>query len=239
MILRNIEFIESYNMDNVYNNNELPMSMIHHIFDTYLGSDYKLLIHKEGSTDEDRRKVLSIELMMISGMEDYFRGVLLSRKFKVILCDEACKRGYVGTLKWAHENGCPWDTDTCRYAAKFGHLHCLQWAHENGCPWDTDTCRYAAEFGHLHCLQWARENGCPWNTDTCRYAAKNGHLNCLQWAHENGCQWNVDTCAYAARNGHLHCLQWAHENGCPWDRDICLHNASSVEVFTWILSTAV
>jgi hypothetical protein len=43
----------------------LPMQLIHHIFDTYLGTAYKLLIHKEGSSDEDRSKVLSIELIMM------------------------------------------------------------------------------------------------------------------------------------------------------------------------------
>ena len=96
----------------------LPILLIHHIFDIYLGTGYKLLIHKEGSSDEDRSKLLSIELIMISRMEDYFKDVLLSNKFKRVLCKEASKRGYVSTLKWARENGCPWgsniwDSDPC------------------------------------------------------------------------------------------------------------------------------
>ena len=143
IISTRIEFIESFNMEN-HDNNEidknskilLPMSLIHHIFDTYLDIDYKLLIHKEGSSNEDRCKVLSIELIMISRMEDYFKEVLISDKFKRILCDEASKRGYVTTLKWARENGCDWDSWTCMYAAKNGHLNCLKWARENGCDWD-------------------------------------------------------------------------------------------------------
>jgi hypothetical protein len=57
-------------MDNDDNNNDnenlLPMSLIHYIFDTYFGIGFKRLIHKEGSTDEDRSKVLSIELIMLS-----------------------------------------------------------------------------------------------------------------------------------------------------------------------------
>jgi len=28
-------------------------------------------------------------------------------------------------------------------------LKCLQFAHENGCPWDEDTCLEAADNGHL------------------------------------------------------------------------------------------
>ena len=114
----------------------LPISLIHYIFDTYIGNNYNLLIHKEGSTDNDRSKLLSIELIMISRMEDYFKDVLLSIKFKRILCDEACKRGYLNTLKWARENDCDWDSWSCMYAAQNNHLHCLQWARENGCDWD-------------------------------------------------------------------------------------------------------
>ena len=52
---------------------------------------------------------------------------------------------------------------TCSYAAKNGHLDCLKYAHENGCPWDEDTCTNAAENGHLDCLIYAHENGCPWD----------------------------------------------------------------------------
>ena len=39
-------------------------------------------------------------------------------------------------LKWARENGCPWDTMTCADAAQYGHLDVLKWAIENGCDYD-------------------------------------------------------------------------------------------------------
>ena len=44
----------------------------------------------------------------------------------------------------------------------FGHLECLKYAHENECPWDKETCSSAAESGHLECLKYAHENGCHW-----------------------------------------------------------------------------
>ena len=44
-----------------------------------------------------------------------------------------------------------------------GHLETLKWARENGCPWNVWTCTYAARGGQLETLKWARENGCPWN----------------------------------------------------------------------------
>src|SRR6202166_70152 len=47
----------------------------------------------------------------------------------------------------------------------------LKWARENGCPWDALTCAYAAHNGHFEILKWVREKGCPWNTYTCEYAA--------------------------------------------------------------------
>ena len=42
-------------------------------------------------------------------------------------------------LKWARENGCPWDECTCLCAAKHSHLEVLKWARENDCPWIEDT----------------------------------------------------------------------------------------------------
>jgi hypothetical protein len=50
-------------------------------------------------------------------------------------------------------------------AAKSGHLDCLKYAHENGCPWDADTCYYAESYRQEHCLMYALENGCPYNHD--------------------------------------------------------------------------
>ncbi|KAF0770833.1 Uncharacterized protein FWK35_00018171, partial [Aphis craccivora] len=43
-----------------------------------------------------------------------------------------------------------WDEKTCSLAAKGGYLDCLQYAHENGCPWNRETCEAAAEYGHLN-----------------------------------------------------------------------------------------
>jgi hypothetical protein len=52
-------------------------------------------------------------------------------------------------LKWAPENGCPWDGRTCAGAADGGHLEVLKWARENGCPWDEYTRQRAAEKGYV------------------------------------------------------------------------------------------
>ena len=104
-------------------------------------------------------------------------------------------------LKWARENDCPWDEETCAKAAKGGYLEVLKWARErvpgNGRAVGDDG-------GHLEVLKWARENGCPWNERTCASAAEGGHLEMLKWARENGCPWNEDVHARGG-GGHLRC----------------------------------
>jgi len=86
-----------------------------------------------------------------------------NNKNKYFICKEASKKGFLNLLKYANENGCPWDLRTCSNAAENGHLDCLKYAHENGCPWNEKTCEYATKYGHLDCLKYAHENGCPWN----------------------------------------------------------------------------
>ena len=100
-------------------------------------------------------------------------------------------------LKFLHENGCPWDEDTCSFAARNVRLECLKYAHEHGCPWDRIWNRsthsyhsasyWAAESGHLECLKYLHENECPWDEETCSNAAENNHLECLQYACDNKC----------------------------------------------------
>jgi hypothetical protein len=52
----------------------------------------------------------------------------------------------------------------------------LRWARENGAPWDELTCANAAEGGHVELLRWARENGAPWTKNTRRIAAAKGYV---------------------------------------------------------------
>jgi len=74
----------------------------------------------------------------------------------------------------------------CNRAARRGHLACLKYLHEVGCRWDSETCIQAAEGGHLDCLMYAHENGCPWDSRTSTSAAVNERLDCLRYAINNG-----------------------------------------------------
>ena len=119
-------------------------------------------------------------------------------------CRRAAELGWLSTLKNRLRRGILDKPGVCTFAAEFGHLEIVKWARENGCPWEAGrclrglhdlgdrinyTCAWAARHGHLEVIKWARENGCPWDEKTCSWAAKGGQLEVLQWALENGCPW--------------------------------------------------
>jgi hypothetical protein len=74
------------------------------------------------------------------------------------ICESLADGGHLEGLKWARENGCPWDVYTCARAARNGHLETLKWAQDNGCPWDEWTCM------HLYMSIHPRGScyDCPW-----------------------------------------------------------------------------
>ena len=40
-------------------------------------------------------------------------------------------------------------TKICKYTAQGGYLEGLKYARENGCPWDESTCSSAAQGGYI------------------------------------------------------------------------------------------
>lgn len=56
----------------------------------------------------------------------------------------------IENIKWAKENGCPWNEYICSKIASQGNLDVLKWAKENGYPWDKLCFSRASENGHLH-----------------------------------------------------------------------------------------
>jgi len=147
-------------------------------------------------------------LIMSSKLEDYFEPVLLSSRFKKILCDECARRGELDSLKWARSKGCEWTQPVsdaeCRELLKgtgFNSrlislipLQMIRSIHnrfeERGSCWKMKrgTCYTAAQAGHLHIIQWARENGCEWDDETCKAAVESGHWDIARWCIDNGCE---------------------------------------------------
>ena len=127
---------------------------------------------------------------------------------------DVCLRYFQGHLTFLVDIGCRqyW---ICNTAAYTGSLESLKYAHENGCPWDEDTCVYAARARSLECLKYAHENGCPWNEETCGSSAVVKSLECLEYAHSHGCPWDRWTYVRAAWSGSFECLEYLKSNGCP------------------------
>ena len=85
-------------------------------------------------------------------------------------------------LRWARDNGCPWQADEiCDMAAQCGHLSVLKYARSQGCPWDAEITDWAASCGHLEMLRWLRYEGCPWDKEECRRV---GAPNIKRWMDE-------------------------------------------------------
>ncbi|CAB9512646.1 ankyrin containing protein (ISS) [Seminavis robusta] len=145
----------------------------------------------------------------------------IERGFKALACEGAAAGGHLGLLQWLRGMDFPWSSHVYTCAAKNGHFEPLRWAHENGCPFDalSVTCTDVVHHGNLDLFKWWRNHGCSWNESTCSAAAAAGQFEILQWAHENGCPWDSRTCNDAATYGHIAILQYAHEKGCPWDWD--------------------
>ena len=59
------------------------------------------------------------------------------------------------------ENSVIFNIDFMNWTAKNGYLNLMKYAHENGCDWNSYTTKYASKNGHLDCLKYARDNGCP------------------------------------------------------------------------------
>ena len=67
--------------------------------------------------------------------------------------------------------------DVCYIAAINGHVECLRYAHQNGFPWDSNgrdqNCFDAAIIGgNLDCVKYCRDNNCAWDRDTYNYAVE-------------------------------------------------------------------
>ena len=96
-------------------------------------------------------------------------------------------------LKWARENGCPWDEMTCAAAAQEEYLDVLKWA-----------CAIAAGQGHHEVVKLATSNGCDYDEETHATAAHYSQLEPLLYLESIGCRAGTGSCAAAAINGHLH-----------------------------------
>ena len=210
----------------------IPNAIVNETLD-FFHKDLKKTIHKEGIKPEDLDKQISIEVIMKSGTEEYYKDLLLSERFKNNLCKIAARTGYLSTLIWARQNDCPWNQTVTNLASLHGHIDILEWAIANGCPSSCNgICENACEGGHIRCLEIARDKGCNLNDVVSgpiyiQNAARGGHIECITWLRQHGVRWDRRACKGAADGGKLETLIWLREQGCPWDKGTCSSAARS------------
>lgn len=118
-------------------------------------------------------------------------------------------------MKYLHENGCPWEADTCVNAAKRGNFEILKYCHENGCPWTDLTASKATTNNHFEILKYCHDNGCPWDIyhSVCLGAAKRGFMEILIYAIENGCVCDDEVYFAAAKARQYEIMIFLKERG--------------------------
>ena len=99
-------------------------------------------------------------------------------------------------------------------AAEAGHLEVLKWARENGCPWNGsnpvqggDGSGAGAEVSARERLPMEPRRASSRRRPAISTLREVGARERLPVEHEA-------TCAAAAEGGHLEVLKWARENGC-------------------------
>ena len=112
-------------------------------------------------TDFVLSKLDTVDMLILARVNKTMRRIVKVHTYTTVVTDTKEEIFRVPTfvrsvelLRWARENGCPWDERTCAAAAAAGNLEVLKWAREHGCPWDERTCAAAASGGHQEVLQW-------------------------------------------------------------------------------------
>jgi hypothetical protein len=81
---------------------------------------------------------------------------------------------------------------TCASAAEGGHLDVLKWARENGCPWDEETCDERGEGRPPRDVEVGARERLPVGQETCEKAALGGHLEVLSGRARTAARGKVD-----------------------------------------------
>ena len=166
------------------------------------------------------------------------------RKRLKMVMDHDGATGSIPLLQWCIARGYKMVAETMIAAAEGGHLDVVKYLHENGCPWESDSdyesCdegnfnvwAAAASTGHLDVLKYVIDAGLPFIetkkesmyartgavnvSEIMEKAAYGGHLNVLKYAHEIGWHFNSFTCNDACRGGHLDVLKYIFKIGCKY-----------------------
>lgn len=105
---------------------------------------------------------------------------------------------------------------TGRAPAGNGHIQCLRWALDNGCPYDESCSLAAAGNGHLDVLVWIKQLGHPFHRTVCTLSTFGDRMSMLPWLLGPGGAFVDDTlCWHAVSCGRPRALRWALDRCSP------------------------
>jgi hypothetical protein len=114
---------------------------------------------------------------------------------------------------------CDWGADTCERATTGGYLDTLRWLRDNGCPWNVrEVSIAAAYFGYTSILDYLEEQGevldAELLTDALYKAGSGNELQVAQWLRQRGAEWPAVLYHSKYDKWSSELLAWARSEGC-------------------------
>jgi hypothetical protein len=157
--------------------------------------------------------------------------------FDTLVIKNACSTKKFNMVIWAINNGCPF-IHSANDLALTANLDVIKLAHEQGCPFNSLVTFYAAAENNGDLLKWAYENGIPFHerTYTELVMHKDDAKETLEWAVAHGCKVSPNLGEYAIMTNDFELLRFAFTNGCKINIHNILHliHHGSVNILRWL-----
>ena len=196
-----------------------------------------------------------------SGLNEEFQWILSNvNEFKKCyptpsnknVCEYIAKQGSIDLMKWARDEGCPWNIHVPYKAAHHGHIALLTWLSDNSCPISYRAAHAAAKGGHIHIIEWlVNINKIDENMfcqdETYMYIPgliagnKNDSaeeiIEKLEWCRSNGHLLDGRINFGAGMSGKKEIVQWLNTEGVPMDEKTCRGAAyrGHLSLLRWLL----
>ncbi len=136
------------------------------------------------------------------------------------------KKGHLGLLKWAVDNGCPIYYRTAVGAAKRGRVEVLRWLNASGCSWNATVCNAAIKYRQYDTFDWLVQNDWPWDQSAYYAAISNDDVEGLNRVHKcynhHDYPLKKDMMKYAAVVGGIDAMKWLVCEGLEIDKFVVI-----------------
>jgi hypothetical protein len=118
----------------------------------------------------------------------------------------------------AQQPPAPWHLSACCAAARGAHFETLRWLHEHGCPWDSDSIHFsAAQGGSVDVMAYVQAQGLLNTARKLKHmlgtAGAYNKLAAAQWLRGQGAEWPA-VLRHCRKSWCGDVLAWARAEGC-------------------------